>query len=213
MQFKDLMTKATPNSGSMKDVLYLAATDWIDSEGQPVDTLNLTPDNTFADIAARDAHSASDGETCLVTSEGYYYKYFTSLWKRISPAIINDAHVMKAGKKFFKVLVTKDKKNMEFEGPAEDGVTGKIFKPTFARPGFTVDNMEFDLLCQQHSFIMIWPDRDGNTYQFGTVEEGVDIKVKGMPLGASPTEFKGVEFEAVDYSNVLVHYNATIPLS
>lgn len=222
MRLKNLPKNFLTNTGGDKDVLFLCPIAWIDAEAKPVDTaLLIEGDNdvpgeyeVFANEAARDTAIAapSGGETVYLTNRGIFQRYITSAWVRISPVLISQAHTAITGKGFLRIEVTKDKNSEEVETPEELDVTGKVFKPRFALPTHSIDNLEFERMLNQYKFIMMRPNNDGEIIQYGTVESPVDIRVVEMPKGAMPTEYKGMIFEATYYGSSIIHYQSTIPL-
>jgi hypothetical protein len=210
MNLRNLDKKPSSNSGGVTAFAYFAPEANIISSGKPTDTTILVVDNTFADIATRNASSPTSGDTCYVTSEGIHYEYITSGWKRASPVINNHSFGFDSGKGFFKIATTQDKAGFEFEVPTEDDVTGKYLKPIFAVPGHGVDQLEFERLVTTTPGVLIIITNDGEKLQFGSVENPVTIKTKELNQGQKAMDYKGIVYEATASQSSIIHYTGDL---
>lgn len=220
MLLKHLDKKPPSNTGSFKGVVYLTPVSWIATEGKPVDTSGWVESVDYtieADEAARDTTypTPTGNESCYLQSRGFFQRYDSTAgaWNRVSPVLINEDHTFNGTDGFIRLEATKDKMGKEIESPEELDVTGKIFRPQFALPGWTIENMEFERLTNQYTkWIVLYKDGDGNTYQYGTVDDGCTIRVQDMPVGENATNFKGIVFQTEYHASNFYHYHGLITL-
>lgn len=220
LQLKHQKTKPANNAGSFRAGVFLAAVDQIDVEGVPVRISQLLAGTDYtveADESARDTtYSApSGGERVYVESLGQYQEYDSnaSAWVRISEAIINDTHTFtNASDGFIEVTATQDKSTGENELPTEDDVTGKILRTRFGRPGWTVDNLEFEKMLNEHGWIVVRVTKEGDMIQYGNSQDPCEVKVMEQPVGENATGYKGMIYEAKYEGNNIVHYKGALTL-
>lgn len=219
LQVRSHINKPNHNAGNFKSRLFLVPSTHFDVEGLPVNVSQLVVGVDYtveADEAARDTtYSApSGGERCFLSNKGIYQEYDSnaSAWVRISNHIINDTHTFTVTNGFIEVQATQDKSTAEAELPSEDDITGKIIRTRFARPGWTVDNLELEEMLNEHEWVVLRETREGDFIQLGSVTDPCEVKVVEQPLGESPIEYKGMIFEVKYEGNNIKHYTGAVTL-
>lgn len=203
------------NAGGIKQNIYLADVDAFTAIMTAPTLSQDTADHDVADITARDAIAApADADIAYVQSNGLFYKYVlaTMEWVRVYRSVIDTAHTFPAGKGFFKLEATKDKRRSTIEGPEDSDVSGVKINSVFSIAGIDPNLADFLIDNPFKGWIALVLDNNGRMIQQGTKDNPAIIKPNSGDTGGAPTDYNGMELSIMSEDPFIQFYTGAITL-